>query len=263
MPLEAAPPEDGIISMTDLVERVAIVSGGSRGIGRAICLALAKEGATVIACARDTDRLSSLPAEAADNKIPGKIVPRALDVTDAGKIEKWVDDVATDFGRIDILVNNAGITDDGLLMNMTDEQFDRVLATNLKGVFLMTREASKFMVRARWGRIVNIASVSGMMGNPGQGNYSASKAGVIGLTKTTAKELARRGVTCNAVAPGFIKTDMTNILSEKVKEQVRSLIPLQRFGEPEEIATAVAFLASTSAGYVNGQVLVVDGGLHM
>ncbi len=249
--------------MADLVKRVAIVTGGSRGIGRAICLALAREGATVIACARDTERLSSLPAEAADNKIIGKIVPRALDVTDAERIEKWVDDVATDFGRIDVLVNNAGITDDGLLMNMTDDQFDRVLATNLKGVFLMTREASKFMVRARWGRIVNITSVSGMMGNPGQGNYSASKAGVIGLTKTTAKELARRGVTCNAVAPGFIKTDMTNILSEKVKEQVRPLIPLQRFGEPHEIAAAVAFLASTSAGYVNGQVLVVDGGLHM
>jgi 3-oxoacyl-[acyl-carrier protein] reductase len=249
--------------MADLVERVAIVTGGSRGIGRAICLALAREGATVIACARDTDRLSSLPAEAADNKITGKIVPRALDVTDAEKIEKWVDDVATDFGRLDILVNNAGITDDGLIMNMTDQQFDRVLATNLKGVFLMTREASKFMVRARWGRIVNITSVSGMMGNPGQGNYSASKAGVIGLTKTAAKELARRGVTCNAVAPGFIKTDMTNILSEKVKEQVRPLIPLQRFGEPHEIAAAVVFLASPSAGYVNGQVLVVDGGLHM
>ncbi len=249
--------------MADLVERVAIVTGGSRGIGRAICLALAREGATVVACARDAERLSSLPAEAADNKIIGKIVPRALDVTDAEKIEQWVDDVATDFGRIDILVNNAGITDDGLLMNMTDHQFDRVVATNLKGVFLMTREASKFMVRARWGRIVNITSVSGMMGNPGQGNYSASKAGVIGLTKTTAKELARRGVTCNAVAPGFIKTDMTNILSEKVKEQVRPLIPLQRFGEPHEIAAAVAFLASEAAGYVNGQVLVVDGGLHM
>lgn len=249
--------------MADLMDRVAIVTGGSRGIGRAICMSLSREGATVVACARDAERLSSLPAEAADNKLIGKIVPRALDVTDAGRIEKWVDDVATDFGRLDILVNNAGITEDGLLMNMTIEQFDRVLDTNLRGVFLMTREASKHMVRARWGRIVNITSVSGMMGNNGQANYAASKAGVIGLTKSVAKELARRGVTCNAVAPGFIKTDMTNMLSEKVKEQVRPLIPLQRFGEPSEVAAAVTFLASSAASYINGQVLVVDGGLHM
>ena len=249
--------------MADLIDRVAIVTGGSRGIGRAICLSLAREGATVVACARNAERLGSLPAEAADKKLTGKIVPRALDVTESAKIEKWVDDVATDFGRIDVLVNNAGITEDGLIMNMTDEQFDRVLNTNLRGVFLMTREASKHMVRARWGRIVNITSVSGIMGNSGQGNYAASKAGVIGLTKSVAKELARRGVTCNAVAPGFIKTDMTNILSEKVKEQVRPLIPLQRFGEPEEVAAAVVFLASSAASYVNGQILVVDGGLHM
>ncbi len=249
--------------MADLIERLAIVTGGSRGIGRAICLTLAREGATVVACARDAERLGSLPAEASDRKLIGRIVPRALDVTDSGRIEKWVDDVATDFGRLDILVNNAGITDDGLIMNMTEEQFDRVIATNLRGVFLMTREAAKHMVRNRWGRIVNITSVSGIMGNSGQANYAASKAGVIGLTKSVAKELARRGVTCNAVAPGFIKTDMTNILSEKVKEQVRPLIPLQRFGEPEEVAAAVSFLASPAAGYVNGQVLVVDGGLHM
>lgn len=249
--------------MADLIERVAIVTGGSRGIGRAICLTLARQGATVVACARDAERLGSLPAEASDRKLIGRIVPRALDVTDSAKIEKWVDDVATDFGRLDILVNNAGITDDGLIMNMTEEQFDRVIDTNLRGVFLMTREAAKHMVRNRWGRIVNITSVSGIMGNGGQANYAASKAGVIGLTKSVAKELARRGVTCNAVAPGFIKTDMTNILSEKVKEQVRPLIPLQRFGEPEEVAAAVTFLASPAAGYVNGQVLVVDGGLHM
>lgn len=249
--------------MADLVDRVAIVTGGSRGIGRAICLSLAREGATVVACARNAERLGSLPAEAADKKLIGKIVPRALDVSESEKIERWVDEVATDFGHIDVLVNNAGITEDGLVMNMTDEQFDRVMATNLRGVFLMTREASKHMVRARWGRIVNITSVSGIMGNGGQANYAASKAGVIGLTKTVAKELARRGVTCNAVAPGFIKTDMTNILSEKVKEQVRPLIPLQRFGEPEEVAAAVTFLASSAASYVNGQILVVDGGLHM
>lgn len=249
--------------MADQLDRVAIVTGGSRGIGRAISLALAGEGATVIACARDAERLSSLPAEASDSKCIGKIIPRQLDVTDARHIEKWVDDIATEYGRLDVLVNNAGITRDSLVMNMTEEQFDEVMDTNLRGVFLMTRAAAKHMVRARWGRIVNITSVSGIMGNSGQANYAASKAGVIGLTKTVAKELARRGVTCNAVAPGFIKTDMTNILSEKVKEQVRPLIPLQRFGEPEEVAAAVVFLASDAAGYVNGQVLAVDGGLHM
>ncbi len=249
--------------MADFVDRVAIVTGGSRGIGRATSLSLAREGATVIACARHPEQLNTLPAEAADLKCMGKIITRTLDVTDAAKIEKWVDDIATDFGRLDVLVNNAGITRDGLVMNMTDEQFDEVIETNLRSVFLMTRAAAKHMVRARWGRIVNITSISGMMGNGGQANYAASKAGVIGLTKSVAKELARRGVTCNAVAPGFIRTDMTNVLSDKVKEQVRPLIPLQRFGEPDEVAAAVTFLASPAAGYINGQILVVDGGLHM
>ncbi len=249
--------------MASLADRVAVVTGGSRGIGRAVCLALAREGATVIACARDAARLAALPAEAADLRLAGKIIPRALDVTDPEKVDPWIDEVTSTYGRLDILVNNAGITRDGLLMNMTDQQFDEVINTNLRGVFLMTRAASKHMVRARWGRIVNITSVSGIMGNPGQANYAASKAGVIGFSKTVAKELARRGVTCNAIAPGFINTDMTSVLSEKVKEQIRPLIPLQRFGEPEEVAAAVVFLVSPAAGYINGQVLAVDGGLHM
>src|SRR5262249_1304545 len=184
----------------------------------------------------------SLPAEAADMRCPGRIISRVLDVSNAAAVDQWFDGVASEFGRIDILVNNAGITRDGLMMNMTDEQFDDVLTTNLRSIFWATRAASKYMVRARYGRIISLTSVSGIMGNSGQANYAASKAGVIGFTKSVAKELARRGVTCNAVAPGFINTDMTSILPQKVKDAVLPLIPLQRFGEPNEIAAAVVFL---------------------
>ena len=174
-----------------------------------------------------------------------------------------VDKVSEERERIDILVNNAGITRDGLLMNMEDDQFDDVIATNLRSVFWLTRAVSRHMVRARKGRIINIASVSGVMGNPGQSNYAASKAGVIGFTKSVAKEFARRGITCNAVAPGFIMTDMTSILPDAVKSKYKELIPMSRFGESEEIARVVEFLASDGAGYVTGQVIVVDGGLCM
>jgi 3-oxoacyl-[acyl-carrier protein] reductase len=242
---------------------VAIVTGGSRGIGRAICLNLASHGATTIACARDEQKLSALTHEARERELPGVIEPRALDVTDAAGIDALVESVAETHGKIDILVNNAGVTKDGLLATMEDDAFDAVIDANLRAVFRLTRAVSRPMIRARKGRIINISSVAGLMGNPGQCNYAASKAGVIGFTKSVAKELAKRKITCNVVAPGFVETDMTDVLPEKLKESVIPLIPLGRFGQAEEIAAAVAFLASDSASYITGQVLVVDGGLHM
>jgi len=249
--------------LADLNGQVAIVTGGSRGIGRAICLALAGRGATVLACARNLEKLQSLANEASEADLPGKVVPRQLDVTDKEAVERLVDGAAEEFGRIDILVNNAGITRDGLLLNMEDEQFDSVLTVNLRSAFWMTRAASRHMVRARYGRIINISSVAGITGNAGQSNYAASKAGIIGFTKSVAKELARRNITCNAVAPGFITTDMTDVLPDKVKQQVLGLVPLGRFGQPEEVAAVVAFLAGPEAGYITGAVIVVDGGLSM
>ncbi len=246
-----------------LSNQVGVVTGGARGIGRAICLAMAERSATVIAADLNAGGLASVADEAKRSELSGTIVPKTLDVTDRGAVEAFVEWVVEDFGKIDILVNNAGITRDSLLMNMEDEQFDVVLSVNLRSVFLMTRAVSRHMVRARYGRIVNIASVSGMMGNPGQCNYAASKAGVIGFTKTVAKELARRGITANAVAPGFIDTEMTNVLPDKVKESVTQVIPCQKMGEPQDVAAAVMFLASPDAKYVTGQVLLVDGGLNM
>ena len=242
--------------------KCALVTGASRGIGRAVALKLASEGAKVA--------LNFAGNEAAANEVRqeieamgGQAILVKADVADEAAVQDMVQKTADAFGRIDILVNNAGITRDGLLARMKEEDWDAVLSTNLKGVFLTTKAVAKLMMKQRAGRIVNMASVVGVTGNAGQANYSAAKAGVIGFTKTIARELASRGVTVNAVAPGFIDTDMTSVLSDKAKEAALTGIPLGRMGTPEDVAAAVLFLASDQASYVTGQVLHVDGGMVM
>ena len=242
--------------------KTAIVTGAARGIGRAIALALAKEGATVIVnCSNSISQAQEVVTEIKANGGTAKMYK--CDVADAEAVKTLFADVLEAYGQIDILVNNAGITRDGLLMRMSEEDFDEVIDINLKGSFLCTKEAVKAMIRKRTGRIINISSVSGIAGNAGQANYSASKAGVLGLTKATAREVASRGITVNAIAPGFIETDMTDKLSDKIKETVTQQIPLGHFGLPEDIANAVVFLASEKSQYITGQVLGVDGGMVM
>jgi 3-oxoacyl-[acyl-carrier protein] reductase len=245
----------------DLQGQAAIVTGGARGIGRAICLELADHGANILA----TDLLENELHETATRvQAKGvKCLAEVANVTEPASVERLVSLAVEKFGKLDIMVNNAGITRDTLVLSMSDEQWDVVLNVNLRAVFLGTRAAAKVMLRQRSGRIINMASFSGLAGNAGQANYAASKAGVIGLTKSVAKEVGKRGVLCNAVAPGFIETDMTAVLPEKVKEVARQIIPLQRMGQAEEVARVVAFLAGPGANYITGQVLSVDGGLHM
>lgn len=243
-------------------EKIAVVTGGSRGIGAAIAKKLASQGMTVIInyCGSEGRALAvKSEIEAAG----GQAEAWRCDVSDCGQCESFVKAVMEKYGRIDVLVNNAGITRDGLMMRMTDENFSRVIDTNLKGTFYMMRFVSRHMLKAKKGRIINMASVVGLMGNAGQVNYAASKAGVIGATKSAAKELASRGITVNAIAPGFIDTEMTGALSEKVQEQILTQIPLGTFGKPEDIANCAAFLASDEAAYITGQVIQVDGGMCM
>ncbi len=241
-------------------EKVAVVTGAARGIGLEITRKLLSLGMTVVALDVKEELLQKLP-EVLDN--PGeKLQTRAQDVTDSEGFAALIDEVVDTYGRIDVLVNNAGITRDGLLIRMDDADWNLVLKVNLTSAFIATRAAAKYMIRQKTGSIINMASYSGLEGNRGQANYAASKAGLIGLTKTTAKELATKNVRCNAVAPGFIQTEMTDVLPQQAKDMALALIPLKRFGQPADIAHAVGFLASDVSNYITGQVLSVDGGMH-
>jgi 3-oxoacyl-[acyl-carrier protein] reductase len=241
--------------------QVALITGASRGIGQAIALRLAAEGVFVIATATsETGAVATVEAISAQG---GKAQAVKLDVTNSADVEALFKNIIAEHGRLDILVNNAGITKDGLMMRMKDSDWDAVLDTNLKGSFNCLREASKVMTKARYGRIVNISSVVGEMGNPGQVNYCASKAGMFGMTKSAARELAKRNITVNAVAPGFIETDMTAVLPEKGREALLQSIPMERLGSVDDVAHAVYFLVSAQAGYITGQILSVNGGMYM
>jgi 3-oxoacyl-[acyl-carrier protein] reductase len=242
-------------------KRVAYVTGGSRGIGESIVQQLAADGYHVLAVARNQEKLEAVVRAAGEKGQSMEAV--SVDIADGQALTASIEQTIEKHGRLDILVNNAGITRDGLFMRMEDKDFDDVLNTNLRSAFVACRAAARTMIRAKWGRIINISSVSGLIGNAGQVNYAASKAGLLGMTKSIARELASKQVTANCVAPGFITTDMTEVLPPQIKEKVLEVIPLRRFGNVQDIASVVSFLASDKAGYITGQVIAVDGGMTM
>ena len=245
-----------------LNEKIAVITGASRGIGAAIAKKMAENGATVIINYQGSVQAAQA-LEAEIREKGGKAVTYKCDVSDFDKCEKFIGDIVKEYGRIDILVNNAGITRDGLLMGMKEEDFDKVINVNLKGTYNVTKNVIPYMMKQKYGKIINISSVVGVSGNAGQANYAASKAGIIGFTKSVAKELASRNILANCVAPGFIKTDMTDVLSDSVKESINSQIPLKKMGTAEEVANAVYFLGNEENTYITGQVLNVDGGMLM
>ena len=244
-----------------LAGKVALVTGGAQGIGKAVALLLARNGADIVVSDINLEKAEETAKEV--QTLGRKALATKVDVATLGDVEKMVEAILVQFGKVDILVNNAGIARDKLILRMTEEDWDAVLNINLKGTFNCTKAVVRHMSKQKSGKIVNIASVVGEMGNAGQGNYAASKAGVIGFTKTIAREFAQRGINVNAIAPGYIKTPMTDALPDKVKEELKRLIPLDRLGKPEDVAEAVLFLVSESANYITGQVLNVNGGIYM